>query len=215
MVTGLAHESRNSLQQIHAAVAMLIRRLAPGRETSLLGEITLAHDRLHGLFEAVRGYAAPLELERAVHCLGGLWRAAWEQLAPHYQHRDMCFSEDSGGLELRCLVDAAAIERLFTILLENALHACSEPAAIGIRCRADACDGQAALRVEIRDNGRGLTGAQQQRLFEPFYTTKTKGAGLGLATARRIVEAHGGRISAGAGPGHGTAIDILLPKGFP
>jgi signal transduction histidine kinase len=220
VVAGLAHESRNSLQQIHAAAAMLSRRLAPGPETSLVAEINAAHDRLHGLLEAVRRYAAPLKLDRGIHDLPELWRAAWGQLASLRQGRVVRFHEDVGEPDARCLVDADAVVQLFRILLENSLDACRDPVKIEVVCRAAQADGQAVLCVQIRDNGRGLTEEQRQRLFEPFYTTKTRGTGLGLAYARRIVEAHGGRMGARAakkgegGNGPGTEIEVLLPKGL-
>ena len=134
MVAGLAHESRNSLQQIHAAAAMLARRLPVGSEAALLTEINKAHDRLHDLLEAVRGYAAPIKLCREVHDLADLWRAAWSELAPLRQGRVVRFHDDTEAVDRRCLVDALAIVRLFRNLFENSLDACRDPASIDIHC---------------------------------------------------------------------------------
>jgi signal transduction histidine kinase len=213
MVAGLAHESRNSLQQIHAAAAMLARRLRDVPEASLVGEINTAHDRLHDLLEAVRTYAAPLKLQRDDDDLARSWRAAWEGLASLRQGRVVRFLEETGEWSARCWIDAGAMTRLFRILLKNSLEACADPAVIEVRCQPTRLDGQAALRVEIADNGSGLTDEQRQRLFEPFYTTKIRGTGLGLACARRIVEAHGGQMAVRAAPSRGTEIEVLLPKG--
>src|SRR5262249_31868393 len=80
-------------------------------------------------------------------------------------------------------------------ILENALAACRDPVQITIGCAETVLRGRPALRIVVRDNGPGLTPEQQQRIFEPFYTTKTKGTGLGMAIAKRIVEAHGGQIA--------------------
>ena len=76
-------------------------------------------------------------------------------------------------------------------------------------------DDRPAIRVSVRDNGPGLAPEQRPRIFDPFYTTRTKGTGLGLPIARRIVEAHGGRIAAGEGGGPGAEFVITLPKGEP
>jgi signal transduction histidine kinase len=57
--------------------------------------------------------------------------------------------------------------------------------------------GHGAIEIRVRDNGPGLTATARQNVFEPFFTTKTKGTGLGMAIARRIVDAHGGQISIG------------------
>ena len=93
---------------------------------------------------------------------------------------------------------------------ENALAACQEPVEIKVHCiRAD-IDGQPAIRIAFRDNGPGLNPEQKQRIFDPFFTTKTKGTGLGMAIAKRIVEAHGGQIAVATDSGCGAEILITL-----
>ena len=91
--------------------------------------------------------------------------------------------------------------------------ACRDPVEITIGCAPAEIDGHPALRVAVRDDGPGLGAEQRQRLFEPFFTTKTKGTGLGMAIAKRIVEAHGGRIAVGEGAGPGAEIILTLPRG--
>jgi PAS domain S-box-containing protein len=213
MVAGLAHESRNALQHIQAAVEMLGRRVPAGPQADLVGGIQKAHDRLLHLLENVRGYAAPLQLACEVHDLAELWQEAWEQLAPLRQDRTASLEVDTDGCDLRCLVDPFPMERLFRNIFDNALAASADPVRIHILCSAAQLHEQAAVRVRIADNGCGLSAEQRQRIFEPFYTTKTRGPGLGMAIAKRIVEAHGGQIAVGDSPGGGTSIEVLLPKG--
>jgi PAS domain S-box-containing protein len=215
MVAGLAHESRNALQQIQSSVEMLARRVRSDGEFSLVTEIQKAHDRIHHLLEGVRGYAAPIKIDYETHDLRSLWQEAWHQLAPSSQGRGVEFQEEIGDLDLRCPVGAYHIERLFRNILENSLAACGDPVKIAIRCWAAKVHGRDAIQVQITDNGPGLSAEQKQRLFEPFYTTKTNGTGLGMAIAARIVEAHGGRIWVNGSPGAGTTIEVLLPKGQP
>jgi len=213
MVAGLAHESRNALQQIQASVEMLARRVKSRDEVSLVVEIQRAHDRIHDLLEAVRGYAAPLNLNLEDHDLAQLWQEAWHQLSAKRQGRDVEFLADTGDLDLRCRVDAFPIERLFRNILENSLAACHDPARISIECAAAEVNGQSAVRLRFTDNGVGLTAEQRQRIFEPFFTTKTMGTGLCMAIARRIVLAHGGQISVADNPPPGATIEVILPRG--
>src|SRR5262249_49223994 len=119
------------------------------------------------------------------------------------------------GVPLDCWVDPFRLEQVFRNIFENALAACKDPVEIDIRCCEASLLGRPAVLVAVCDNGPGLTAEQRQRLFEPFFTTKTKGTGLGMAIARRIIEAHGGEITAGADAGRGAEIRITLPRGTP
>jgi PAS domain S-box-containing protein len=213
MVAGLAHESRNALQQIQAASEMLARRLGSAPEGILIVGLQKANDQLHRILEEIRSYAAPMNLEREWHDLPLIWRDSWSQLGPMRHERDVRLEERLGNLELHMPVDRFLIERLFFNIMENSMSATDDPVRIGIDCVAAEFHGRDAVRIRVSDNGPGLTPEQQQRIFEPFYTTKTRGTGLGMAIAKRIVEAHGGRIYVGNGGGPGTTIEVLLPKG--
>jgi signal transduction histidine kinase len=69
-----------------------------------------------------------------------------------------------------------------------------------------------AIRVSLRDNGPGFDTSSREHVFEAFFTTKTKGTGLGMAIARRIVEAHGGTIAIGDSPQPGAEIVLTIPR---
>ena len=66
-------------------------------------------------------------------------------------------------------------------------------------------------RVTVRDSGPGIPADVRERIFTPFFTTKARGTGLGLPTAKRIVEAHGGSIAVRCPPGGGTTVEVALP----
>lgn len=213
MVAGLAHESRNSLQHIHASTEMLIRRIKVEPELGLVRGIQKAHDRMHRLLEDVRGYSAPIKLDCQMHNLAALWREAWNQLAANRNGRDVTLHEEIDDVDLHCLVDSYPIERVFRNIFENSLAACSDPLRIEIRCSPADLDGKPAVRVLLVDNGPGMSAEERQRIFEPFFTTKTKGTGLGMPIVKRIVEAHGGRIAIRDDQVPGTAVEVILPKG--
>ncbi len=223
MEAGLAHESRYALQLIQASVDLLARRFVADPEARYVAEIQKAEERLHRLFEDVRGYAAPVNPAFRLQNLADLWREAWEQTRPARKQRDSRLEEHADSVDLNCIVDGFGIERVFHNILLNALAACSDPVRIEIRCTEAQLDGESAIGVAIRDNGPGLTTEQSRKLFDPFYTTKTSGTGLGMTISKRIVEAHGGRIAAAnvseddrvpgaTGSSRGAEIRITLPR---
>jgi len=78
-----------------------------------------------------------------------------------------------------------------------------------VRLAAD-CDGQ-AWHILVTDSGRGIDPKLQERLFEPFFTTRSDGTGLGLAIARGVARAHGGDVAVSSAPGAGTCFRLTLP----
>lgn len=216
MVAGLAHESRNALQRAQACLEMLELEVDDKpAAVDLIRRVQKAQDHLHRLFEELRGYVAPLQLDRCECQLSEAWREAWELLAVQRKGRQVKFRERSELVELRCAIDRFRIVQVFRILLENALAACKDPVEIEIDCAAASLDGHGAIRVAVRDNGPGLNPEQRQRIFEPFYTTKSQGTGLGMAIALRIVEAHGGSLAVGDGAAQGAEILVTLPHKKP
>lgn len=213
MVTGLAHESRNALQRSQACLEMLTFRLE-GRPDALdlVAGVQDAQDDLHRLYEEVRTYAAPILLERRPCPLREVLREAWARLEFSRKGRDTRLVE-SGEEAPWCVGDPYRLGQVFRNVLDNSLDACHDPVHIDVAWEPAELAGKPAVRVTIRDNGPGLSAEQCENLFEPFYTTKTQGTGLGMPIVRRIVEAHGGVISVGHPTGPGAEIVILLPRG--
>jgi PAS domain S-box-containing protein len=112
--------------------------------------------------------------------------------------------------------DRVQLQQVLLNLIINAIEAMS---AIKERPReltiVSASDGPDAVSVEVRDTGTGLDPVHAPHLFEPFYTTKAEGLGIGLSISRSIAEAHGGRLSAAANPPHGTVFLFSLPVNEP
>jgi PAS domain S-box-containing protein len=214
VVTGLAHESRNALQRSQACLEMLVLAVRDRPQAlDLIGRIQKAQDHLHHLYEDVRSYAAPIKLEKGPCDLRAVWREAWSHLKSARTEKQAELREVVDGVDLRCLADQFRLEQIFQNILDNSLAACSPPAVIEIRAQTAEFDGQPALRIAVRDNGPGIAPEQRPKVFDPFYTTKAKGTGLGMAIAKRIVEAHGGQIALGECDGPGAVFLITLPKG--
>lgn len=211
MVTGLTHESGNALARSQACLEMLALEVQDRPEAlDLIARVQKAQDHLKQLYDEVRGYAAPLRLERDTWELSRIWRQAWENVMALRRGKEAILHESTAGVDLECFVDSIRLEQVFRNIFENALAACSSPVQITIEARAGRRHDRPALQVSVRDNGPGLSADQQRRIFEPFFTTKTKGTGLGMAIAKRILEAHGGQIAVGTSNAPGAEILLTL-----
>jgi two-component system sensor kinase FixL len=212
MMTGLAHESGNALARSQACLEMLTFAVEnQPKALNLIERIQLAQDHLKQLYDEVRNYAAPLRLDLENFNLPVIWRQAWENLALARQGKSATLIEDLGGLDLHLRVDPFRLGQVFRNILDNALAACTEPIEIKVVCARADLAGKPAVRIAFRDNGPGLSDVQRQHIFDPFFTTKTKGTGLGMAIAKRIVEAHAGSIAVGSNREPGAEIVVTLP----
>ncbi len=210
MVAGVAHESRNALQQIQACAQLLDWQLAgDSPKQELIADLQRAQDRLHRLFDELRGFSSPRHLELRPCNLCTIMTDAWSAIESQRAGRDADLCELHADLP-PVMADPFQLEQVFRNILENALAACDDPVRIEVDCHEVANDDVQALEILIRDNGPGLTPEQQQRIFEPFFTTKTRGTGLGMAIVKQIVEAHGGAIAA-RNAATGAEFSITLP----
>ncbi len=208
----LAHESRNALQRIQIAVeSARIHCDAESPQARHLNAIERANDSLNALLEELRNYAAPLHLERKPILLTKVWRKSWTAVAHHCNDRQVDLVEQGETDECFCNVDRFRIGQVFRNLFENSLAACKDPARIEISISSYPIGSRENWRILIRDNGPGLDTLQAQRVFEPFFTTKAKGTGLGMAIAKRIIEAHGGTMAVSAPRPGGAEFEIVLP----
>ena len=194
MVTGLAHESRNALQRSRACLDMLELDLESAPEQQdLVRRSRSAMVELQTLYEEVRSYAAPIQLERSRQSIQRLCDETWGNLADQWRSMRV-------ELVLRCapcpeiFCDRQRIGQVIRNIFENALSVSSRNSQITVECRKLQSEKGPQIQVRFLDQGPGLSQEQRSRIFEPFYTTKTKGTGLGMAICQRIVEAHRGRI---------------------
>jgi len=214
MVAGVAHESRNALQQIQACCGLLQWKLDGQSEVEeLLVDLQKAQDRLRRLFDDLREYAAPFKMDKRICDLRDVAQEAWKTLEPQRSNRQVSLEIEAENGTSKCNVDRLQLEQVFRNVFENSLAACADPATIKVVMTSPPSTIRQDLQVEIIDNGPGLTNEQQNRAFEPFYTTKSKGTGLGMAITKRIIEAHDGRIHIGNAPGGGAIVGITLPRG--
>jgi signal transduction histidine kinase len=105
--------------------------------------------------------------------------------------------------------DAAQMQQVFGNLVSNAIDAMPEGGTLEIRAREDAQAGEVV--ISVRDSGSGIAPENMARLFQPLFTTKARGIGLGLVVAKNLIEANGGTVKVESEAGHGTWVTVTLP----
>lgn len=212
-VADFSHECRNELGSLKLGLELL-ERLLP-KEPEALEVICCMKNseiRLHRLFEDIREYARPIHLDLADEQVSEIWRRAWHSLRPARGDRDAQIEERGNGLNVVTRVDIFRLEQVFRNLFENSLAACPDPIRIELECSQETGNLPSEIRIDIRDNGPGLSPEQKQKVFEPFFTSKSDGTGLGMAISQRIVESHGGTMTAGNTELGGAEFIIILPQ---
>ncbi|QDS93025.1 Sensor protein FixL [Roseimaritima multifibrata] len=213
MVSAIAHESRNALQRIQVCVDILQYEMAEDAEArDDLDRISHATTDLQRLHEELCNYAGPIQLDISQGDLSEVWQKAWKNLQVSRTDRDARLCEQIDTVDLKCPMDAFRIEQVFRNLFENSLAACEDPVRICISCRNVEVDGVPSLSIQVRDNGPGLPEEIRPLVFEAFHTTKAKGTGLGMAVAKRFLEAHKGSIAIGNDHGDGAEFVMTLPR---
>jgi signal transduction histidine kinase len=214
MAAGVAHEIRNPLN----AVSMGLQRLRGEFETAqddeyrrLLDLIQGEVRRLNGIVEEFLSLARPLTLDLRATAVADLVAEVTGLVEAEATGAGVKIER---GLPADLPPVRADRDRLKQVLLNLSLNALEAmPGGGTLRLAASAA--RQALTITVSDTGTGIAPEMRGRLFEPYVTSKARGVGLGLAIARRIVEAHGGRITAESEPGQGTRFRIALPLGGP
>lgn len=212
MVTGLAHESRNALQRSRACLDMLELDCNDSPDQiDLVHRTQQALVELQRLYEEVRSYASPINLERVDCDLAVLCREVWEMLDALWQPYQIQLKVQWLGESHLCRCDRQRMIQVIRNILENALAVSPPQSIIRVFCEKRPYRNGTGIQLRFCDEGPGLSLEQRQRIFEPFYTTKTKGTGLGMPISQRILESHGGEIWVGQSARCGAEIGVVLP----
>jgi two-component system sensor histidine kinase HydH len=204
MTAVLAHEIRNPLASLKGNAQLLSERLpCESMERRKADFVVEEACRLEALTTDLLDFARTGPIDARPVDPAELARGAAADVDPHG------FDLDLDGAPERWLLDERRMRQVLTNVLRNARQTSLPGAAHPlIRVMAEA----GALHFVIRDHGAGLPAGDEGRIFDPFFTTRTSGTGLGLAVARRIVELHGGRITAENHPEGGAVFAIRIPR---
>lgn len=212
----MAHEIRNPLAAISGSVQLLADHGSlRENESRLLAIVIRESERLNNLISEFLAYARPTAPRRQNIELAPLLDDLLMLLSADEHFSGITISKEI-DMDIPLKADQAQFQQVLLNLLQNAAESMPGGGEINISATAEkGCDdfGKtfAIASIRIEDRGCGIDEETSKHLFEPFWTTKPSGTGLGLATVYRIVEGHGGTIQADARDGGGTKFTILLP----
>ncbi len=206
----LAHEILNPVAGMKAMLQAL-RRSAMPREQIDVELVNLEHQlsRVDGIVRRLMRYARPLEPRMQATSVARLVERARQAAAIVPAARDRPIVVAGPVPSDEWVMDPDLIEQVLLNLLVNACEASPPAAPVEIAAWVEA----QTLHLAVRDRGTGLHAIDRDRLFHPFFTTKPRGNGLGLAISRNIVREHGGQIDALARASGGSEFHLLLPSG--
>lgn len=209
--SGFAHELRNPLNSARLLLDVLERRL---RRHMTNGEVSepaarARHEieRLCDLVEDFLAYAQPPPLEPTQCDVVTLVEHVVEVEQAFAQERGVELRLTAPGSRVHARVDAEKIRQLVKNLVRNALEAAPRGGHVNVRVTAE----QGVVHIHVTDDGPGISDTVRARMFEPFYSTKDTGTGLGMSIVQSIVAMHGGTIGITTGAA-GTALDVSLPR---
>jgi two-component system, NtrC family, sensor histidine kinase HydH len=208
MAAGMAHEVKNPLAAIRSSAQILSERV-DGKEVQFAGIIVREVDRLNKVVNEFLDYARPAPLRREPVKLGDLLDFCLELLAPVIKQAGVAIERTNPAGEGTVNADPNQIRQVFLNLILNAIQAVEKQGRVEVSITHSGHE----ARVTVKDNGRGIPPDKLKNVFEPFYTTKPGGTGLGLPIAQRIVAEHGGKLVIESTPGAGTTATVILPGG--
>ncbi len=203
----LAHELKNPLAGVRGAIQVIGRKLPEGaHERSVIGEVLTRLDGLNGLLTELLLFARPPTLHPAPVDLPLLLRATVDMMRQDPAMHSADIAVEGGAPPIAA--DGELLKSVFVNLLLNAVQAMDRQGTIRVNVRHNG----SSCEVAIADSGAGIPAEIRDKIFTPFFTTKPRGSGLGLPTARRLVEAHGGTIGVAYPPEGGTVVTVSLPS---
>lgn len=210
MSAGLAHEVRNPLNAAKLQLELLQRRVRrKDDDPKIIEPIQLAHHEIQRLTEMLNEFlefARPPELHLVEHDALAVIRDVVDIERPYAATRHITLVLEAGLDAARLPVDPGKLHQVIQNLVRNAIEAAPGNGRVGVAVEFV----ERSLHIRVSDDGPGMTDDVRTRIFEPFFSTKESGTGMGMSIVHTFVALHDGRIEIITGPA-GTTIDVALP----
>lgn len=210
LAAGLHHEIKNPLGALSLHIQLLEEKLgedSPPGAAEHLQVLKTEITRVGGVLESFRDFASSTKLNAQPTDLGALVEQAVRLIQPQTEQQgiEIRYDNEAGG-DIQAEVDAARLEQVLLNLLLNASEAIEGNGRIHVRLFIDSL----GVQIEVSDTGPGIPEDILPRVFDPYFTTKPRGSGMGLAVCQKIAQQHGGSITYDTGP-DGTLFRLSLP----
>jgi two-component system sensor histidine kinase FlrB len=205
----LAHQLRTPLATALLYVGHLARPTLNETDRVRFAEKTLT--RLHYLERLIQdmlSFVKGQQGQRARFSVHDLADEVWQAIEPQASLLDVHLALDKSGPDVMLEADRQALQGALINLLENAVQASRS----GGRVQFGVATGGAVVVFNVADEGRGISDPDRERLFEPFFTTRSEGSGLGLAIVKQTADAHRGWIEVQSEPGRGSTFTLYIPE---
>jgi signal transduction histidine kinase len=213
MAPVFAHEIRNPLGSIKGAAQYLASESHTDEHKKLLGVIIEETNRLNTVVSRFLDYARPFRADIQPRDINTVIRRAISVIAANRPASDITIIEDlQEGLPAVKIDEQQFIQVIINIAL-NAIEAMPDGGTLTFSSQKVETDVSAAVEITVGDTGAGIEASGLKNIFKPFYTTKDRGVGLGLAICQKIIKEHGGSIRARSQPGRGSVFYIRLDTG--
>jgi len=215
LAAGVAHEIRNPLNAISMASQRLKREFMPADEDKIKEFQTLAGvirdeiRRLDGIIEEFLTFSKSRRLELHDYPVSELLQKIVNLIREEAASKGIKVETRYNGTPAIIPMDVDKLEQAIINFVKNAMESISGEGSVIISVDSG---GKDRVSIKISDNGCGMSVEEVERIFNPEYTTKEKGLGLGLPLAHEIIRGHGGEIRVSSRPGSGTTFEILLPR---
>jgi signal transduction histidine kinase len=212
LAAGVAHEVRNPLNSIQINLKILEQELMetlprrPARVFSVLSKIGVEIKRLDDFVAEFLRFARAPELKLEHLEVRPLLADLVAFLSPECSQKDVALGLELLGPE-RAWLDGFQLKQAVLNLVLNALQASSAGDHVVIRTGGEG----GRFEISVRDDGEGMPAEVRARAFEPFFTTREGGTGLGLPLVRRVVDRHGGSVELESEAGRGTVVTLVFP----
>ncbi len=209
MAASVAHEIRNPLGTIEGFARLLRRDLEtmPG-PLRLAERIVEGAQNLNYVITNLLTYARPMRLQISQVSVAAVFESCRETLEDRATRTRVCLVMTPPEPDIQFRGDYRQITQALLNLGINAIEACDASGTVHI----SATDSHNTVALHVRDNGCGMDALLVSKVFDPFFTSKEGGTGLGLSLTRKIIDIHGGEINISSEPGRGSLFSVELPK---